>query len=323
MAKGFYDLQALRVFLAVAASGSMTAAARRMALTQSAVSQTMRQLEETFGAVLVDRARRPLTLTAAGVALQRHALPMVDEAELLRAAVRQAASAKLPELRVGIIDSFAATVGPALIRELLAEAVRLSFRSGLAYDQTEGLLGRNLDFIVTSDPMEDVDGLERHLILTEPYVLLLPRGTRARAGVADLHALAAAHSLVRFSARSQIGAQIERRLRRLGVQAPRTLEVDATDALVAMVAAGLGWAVATPLCLLQVRSRLTGIEIVPFPAAGEGHFTRQLHLIARSGEYGALPARVAALSRDILRRDSLPAMARLLPGLKPQPAAGT
>ena len=40
---------------------------------------------------------------------------------------------------------------------------------------------------------------------------------------------------------------------------------------------------------------------------------RQLHLIARSGEYGELPQRVAQLSCDILRRDCVPELRKLVP----------
>lgn len=317
--KIIYDLHALKVFLAVSSSGNMTSAAARLGLTQSAVSQAIRQLEEILDTVLIDRSQRPLALTAAGRVLQRHAAPIVEDTESLATIVRQAGASKVPELRIGIIDSFASTVGPSLIRSLLGQVAHLSFRSGLAHDQAEGLLSRNLDLIISSDALDDVDGLDRYPILSEPFVLLLPDRIAAAHPKPELKTLAVSDSLIRFSARSQIGAQIERHLRRLGIKAPRLLEVDATDALVAMVAAGLGWAIATPLCLLQVRSQASGVRVLPFPGTA---FVRQLHLIARSGEYGELPQRVAQLSCDILRRDCLPEMRRSVPWLRSQLVIG-
>lgn len=313
------DLDALKVFLSVSTCGNMTTAARRLGLTQSAVSQSIRQLEDDLGSVLFDRAKRPLKLTAAGTILQRHAAPLVEDAATLATVVRQAGASKVDELRVGIIDSAASTLGPSLIRSLLGQTERLSFRSGLAHDQSEGLLNRNLDLIISSDTMDDVDGLDRYLILTEPFVLLLPDKLGATNEAPDLKALAGVHSLIRFSARSQIGAQIERHLRRLGVKAPRLLEVDATDSLMAMVRAGLGWAIATPLCLLQARSLIGSMRVVPFPAQG---FVRQLHLFARSGEYGDLPQRVADLACEILKRECLPELRKLVPWLRTQFAIG-
>lgn len=313
------DLNALKVFLAVSTCGNMTTAARRLGLTQSAVSQSIRQLEENLGSVLLDRAQRPLKLTAAGTILQRHAAPLVEDAATLATVVRQAGASKVDELRIGIVDSAASTIGPSLIRSLLAQTDRLSFRSGLAHDQSEALLSRNLDLVISSDSMDDVDGLDRYPILTEPFVLLLPDKLGAVNAAPDLKALAAGHSLIRFSARSHIGSQIERHLRRLGVKAPRLLEVDATDSLMAMVRAGLGWAIATPLCLLQARSLIAGIRVVPFPAQG---FVRQLHLYARAGEYGDLPQRVAQLACDILKRECAPELRKLVPWLRGQFSIG-
>ena len=304
------DLPALRAFAAVCAEGSMTLAARRLGRTQSAVSQGIRQLEEMLGTVLLDRSQRPLALTPAGRLLHRRAAPIVDEVQALITVVRQAGSRKLPELRLGIVDSLAATVGPSLIRTLLARTARLSFHSGLTHDQVEGLRSRELDMIVSGDAMDDSDGLDRYPLLTEPFILVTPPQWSASESQASLKQLAARYSLIRFSARSQIGAQIERQLRRLGVRAPQLLEVDATDALVAMVAAGVGWAIATPLCLLQVYARASGVRVRRLP---EPRFLRQLHLIVRSGEYGELPGEIAAQTCKILEKECLSELRRFVP----------
>jgi DNA-binding transcriptional LysR family regulator len=269
-----------------------------------------------MGAVLIDRSQRPVALTATGCVLRRHAQSIIGDAEALEIAVRHAGSSKVQELRIGVVDSFASTVGPSLIKSLLnTTATHLSFRSGLAHDQAEGLLGRDLDFIITSDSLDDVDGLERYVIMSEPFLLLLPDKMGSASELQDLKKLAAGHSLIRFSARSQIGVQIERHLRRLGIKAARLLEVDATDTLVSMVAAGLGWAIATPLCLMQAGGRARGLRALPFLAAG---FNRQLHLITRAGEYGDLPQRIVDLSCDIVRRECMPEIRRLAPWLKNQ-----
>jgi DNA-binding transcriptional LysR family regulator len=151
--------------------------------------------------------------------------------------------------------------------------------------------------------------------MSEPFLLLLPDKMGSASELQDLKKLAAGHSLIRFSARSQIGVQIERHLRRLGIKAARLLEVDATDTLVSMVAAGLGWAIATPLCLMQAGGRARGLRALPFLAAG---FNRQLHLITRAGEYGDLPQRIVDLSCDIVRRECMPEIRRLAPWLKNQ-----
>jgi len=314
-----YNLQSLKAFLAVGATGSMTTAATRLGLTQSAVSQAIRQLEDALGMVVIDRSHRPLALTRAGQVLQRHAQPIIDDAEALTAIVRQAGSSKTPELKLGVVDSFATTAGPELIKALLKATSRMSFRSGLAHDQAEGLLNRSLDLIITSDAMDELDGLERYPLLSEPYLVLLPENMQVSPGELDLRQLAAGYSLIRFSARSHVGAQIERHLRRLGVKASHLLEVDSSDALVAMIGAGLGWGIATPLCLLQVRSRLERVRAVPFPGPV---FIRQLHLITRSGEHGNLPQKVADIACSVLREHCMPELRKLVPWISNQVTIG-
>lgn len=313
------SLHGLRVFLSVSGCGSMTIAAKRLGLTQSAVSQSIRHLEQTLGTLLIDRGGRPLKPTAAGMMLQNRAAALIEDASALAVVVRQASATKAHELRIGIIDSFASTVGPSLIRALLPIVTRLSFRSGLAHDHAEGLLTRNLDVIISSDAMDDVDGLDRYPILSEPFLLILPEKLAATVSNPALKTLATTQSLIRFSARSLIGAQIERHLRRLGVRFPLLLEVDATDTLFAIVAEGLGWGIATPLCVLQARSRTDAIRILPFPSPG---FVRQIHLLSRAGELGTLPEQIARLAREAFLRECAPELDRLLPWLRGQIAMG-
>src|SRR5476649_1653079 len=64
------DMYAVQVFIAVAEEGSMSGAAARMGISQSGVSQMVRQLEEELGVILVNRTTRPLALTPFGIALR-------------------------------------------------------------------------------------------------------------------------------------------------------------------------------------------------------------------------------------------------------------
>lgn len=78
------DLNALAVFALVAEEKSFRAAADRMGVTRSAVSQTIRRLEETLGIALVQRTTRSVSLTEAGEALFGEVAPALAD---MRAAV--------------------------------------------------------------------------------------------------------------------------------------------------------------------------------------------------------------------------------------------
>src|SRR5215471_16008598 len=72
------DLNLLRVFVAIADSGSVTAAARRLYLTQSAVSAALKRLTSAVGAPLFARAGRGLVLTARGRRLLEASRPHLE-----------------------------------------------------------------------------------------------------------------------------------------------------------------------------------------------------------------------------------------------------
>jgi LysR family transcriptional regulator, mexEF-oprN operon transcriptional activator len=120
------DLNLLRVFVVVAESGSVTAAASRLYLTQPAVSAALRRLVSSVGAPLFVRAGRGLTLTARGQRLLASARPHLGA--LIEAALSPATfEAKSSErtVRIGLSDSNETGLLPALLRRLAKEAPRM------------------------------------------------------------------------------------------------------------------------------------------------------------------------------------------------------
>lgn len=76
------DLNRVAVFLAVAEAKSFTTAALRLGVTRSAVSQTIRRMEDRLGIALVQRTSRSVSLTEAGEELYRRVAPAVSEVGL-------------------------------------------------------------------------------------------------------------------------------------------------------------------------------------------------------------------------------------------------
>lgn len=124
-----YDYDGLAVLSAVVREGSFEAAAKILGVTQSAVSQRIRQLEEKAGAVLVVRAR-PCVPTEAGLQLCRH----VDQVSLLQYEV-----VKRMDMLVGREQAAAATIRIAVNNDSLATwfpgvIKRVSRELGLRFD---------------------------------------------------------------------------------------------------------------------------------------------------------------------------------------------
>lgn len=302
------DLRALEIFLRIVESGGMTVAAKRLGLTQSAVSQVIAGLETSLGVQLFDRTMRPLALTPAGSVLHVKAESLLTSIRDTVQSVRQAGSAAMPHLNLAMVDSVAATLGPYLIANLRGLAAQWSIYAGLSPAHNAALKAREADIVISPDAMEDEPNLQRHQIFSEPFVLIVP--STYTGDTKSLHAIAAVLDLIRFSARSLIGKQIERHLRRLRVDAPGQLEFDTSDALAAMVAGGIGWALTTPICLLQAKSHLSGLRCLPLPPPA---FSRNVTVIARGGELGEIPERIAAMSIAAMRESCLPSIAAIAP----------
>lgn len=290
----------------------MAGAARRLGLTQPAISQAVAELEARMGVALFDRSVRPLGLTAAGGVLRQKASALISEARQIVPALRETEHGRLPLIRAGLVDSLSRALSAPLAGRLAGVAEEVSLLAGLTASHASALLSRQLDILVGADELADIEGLERFPLVSEPYVLLLPPGIPAPERVEEMAALARALPLVRFSARSKTGIEVERHLRRLKLDLPRRLEFDTPFGVTAMVAAGEGFAVTTPLCLHEAGVELDRLACRPLPGPA---FSRALTLIARRQEMGRLPREVAAFCRQTLAEMVLPGLRQALPWL--------
>ncbi|GLK66554.1 LysR family transcriptional regulator [Hansschlegelia plantiphila] len=307
-----FDLRSLSIFLAACDAGGMAAAARRLGLTQPAVSLAVADLEARLNAALFDRSVRPLALTAAGALLRQRASALLSEARQIAPVMREAGRRRFPLVRVGLVDSLSRALAAPLAAHLAGRAEEVSVFSGLTAAHASALVTRNLDMMIGVDDLGDMPGLERWPIVAESYMLATPKGTAPVETVADLERLSAELRFARYSARSSTGVDIDRHLRRLGLELPRSLEFDTPHGVTAMVANGGHFAITTPLCLFEAAHDLSGIDFAPTPGP---QLRRQLTLVAYRHQLGRLPAEVADVMRDTLRAEIIPEIESAAPAL--------
>lgn len=108
------DFRQYAIFAQVAAAGSMSAAAKRLSMTPSAVSQTIRSLETRSGVLLLHRSTRRLSLTEAGERCLPHCRRLLDAGEAAAASIEQARDAPSGELRIAAPAGFGSHVSLAL-----------------------------------------------------------------------------------------------------------------------------------------------------------------------------------------------------------------
>jgi len=306
--RGWLSLRMIETFVAVVQQDGMTNAAARLGTTQSAVSQAITAIEAGLGTQLIDRSVRPMQVTLFGAKFYEHAVEVLRGARELEQVVEGRNGERLPLLRIGMTDSFASTVGPHLLREIAPLASRWSVASGVAHTSHKALVEQAVDLMFTSEEVERGADLVVLPVLREPFFVVAPKGLATRG--TTMESLAAKLPLIRYSARAFIGRQVETYLQHQDLVLPRQYELDTSDAVLAMVKAGLGWTITTPLCVLKTAPALRDFVYLPLRAP-TAH--RRLRLVAHRDQHAELWARVAETARELLTKEWIPAIRKLAP----------
>jgi DNA-binding transcriptional LysR family regulator len=314
------DWGLLASWVAVVETGSISDAAKRLGISQAGVSQRIKALEAMLDTTLLDRATRPARATAAGQRLFEQATVILQSAGQMVESVRNVTRAKRVVVRLGCVDSFAATVGPIIIKALAGTAHQIRLWSGIT-PTLDGLLdARQLDMAVTTTGMAPSPGITRQKLFSESYFVVLPKSFEIDR-LTTLTDLSRHLPLIRYSARSSIGQHVDAYLVSNADNIERTCEFDASDPMMSLVAAGLGFSVTTTLCIWQSRHFASDIRLVPLSAFSRNGrpyhpLSRSFYLAFREKELGHLPGDLYELLRLACKNQVAKDIAKVL-GLKP------
>lgn len=288
----------IEVFVATAEERSITAAARRLGASASAVSQQLTNLEGALGVALLVRNSRPVTLTPAGEAFRRRAQSILNEAAQARAELSVAGETALTRLRLGVIEDLEADVTPQLLVRMAErqEGCQFLLETGASHFLYDQLEAEALDVIIAAEMGEAPAWAETHPILSEGFVVAAPQGMVEDEG--DLLTQLKAHPLVQYTTRHHMGRLIETHLAQQNLRLAHRFELDSYHAILALVGQGVGWTILPPLALLRARRVIGSLELYDLPFAP---LSRQIVLMARQGVLEDVPGVVAGELRDLLR----------------------
>ena len=313
------EIGALRVFAAVAEAETLTQAAERLGITQSAVSQTIKQLESQTETQLVVTRSRPIKLTPSGQVLRDYAYQIINDTQRMLADVRMTATGGLLPLNVGMVDSFCDVAGLQFMQQVTPFVSKLALRTGLGSSLSQDLINRNLDLLITSDPIDDHPWLERRPILRDPFVMIVPE-KYAQDGAATPAWLAENVPFVHYSKQSRLGALTDLIARRLDIELQTVFELDSTQTLMRFVQSGQGWAITTGLCMVRYPNLLEDCRVLQL---ANGANARYLTMLCRQKELGTLPDQIADICRAIYSDEIVPQLNQIAPWLDQQAYAIT
>jgi DNA-binding transcriptional LysR family regulator len=173
----------LRLLLAVDRTGSFTAAAGELGMTQSAVSHAVRACERRIGVVLFDRGRSGAKATAAGVRALIHARQILRQLDLLRDEARDAAAGTVTgRLQIAAFRSAAAHLLPPALERLTNRYPALKPRVTIVPELGRGTAGEVADgradiaIATLAEEAKLPAGLLAGDLINEPYLFVHPTG---------------------------------------------------------------------------------------------------------------------------------------------------
>jgi LysR family transcriptional regulator for metE and metH len=260
----------LEVLRAVEAGGSLTAAAERLHLTQSALSHSIRKLEQQLGTPLWLREGRQLQLTQAGkylLALANRLLPQFEHAELQ---IDQFARGQAGTLRIGMechpcYQWLLKVVGPYLGHW---PTVDVDVKQKFQFGGIGALFGHDIDLLVTPDPLHR-PGLVFEPVFDYEQVLVVHSGHRLAhndwISAQDLEP----EILITYPVAVERLDVYTHLLLPANIRPARHKTIETTDIMLQMVAAGRGVA-ALPRWLVQEYQQRMAIVPVQLGETGIG-----------------------------------------------------
>jgi DNA-binding transcriptional LysR family regulator len=187
------ELRHLRYFLSVADCEGFSPAARKLHVSQSAISEQIRNLEEEIGVPLIDRNQRHLKLTPHGEIFLEEARNVLSAADHAVEMAQRSARGETGNLAIGFFVWGVGAFFPKLIREYRRRypGVRLSLFEMTAAAQNEAFASGRIDIGFTR-PLEPPfsETLESELLYRDPIVAVLPRTHPLAKGSIRVEALA-------------------------------------------------------------------------------------------------------------------------------------
>lgn len=266
-------LRELKTFLAVVRHGTFARAGAQIGLTQSAVSAQIQRLEDELGFALFDRTGRSASLNAAGKRTVEVAQELLGV--YARLATQGAVSENAGLLRVGAIASVQSSLLVGAIQQFRAvlPGWRIRVSPGVSLNLLAQVDSGEFDLaVIIKPPFALPRELKWHLLVSEPFVLLVPR----KLAKESWRVLLAREPLIRYDRNSFGGRLVDRFLKRMRINVNDVVELDELQGIVGLVAAGVGVAILPQAATLHIPS---GVREITF---GNDTFYREVGIVERA-----------------------------------------
>jgi DNA-binding transcriptional LysR family regulator len=236
------EIKQLKAFLAIAETRTFTAGAKRVNVTQAAISMQIRQLEDELDLQLFTRTPRRVILTEAGEHLLERARSILREHDAAIAEIAELGGVERGRLRIGSASAeFASFQLPRILKKLIDRYpnAELTMSAGTSERLVEKLLHGDIDIAFVSLPVENKAITTERLFSDEIVAIAHPSHPRARKrtiAAADL----AREKLILGERGGNTRRLIDRFFAAAGLKPNIVMELSRQEAINQMVEAGMG-----------------------------------------------------------------------------------
>ena len=296
----------LRSLIEVVELGSFTKAAKRLHLTQPAISQQIRELERRCGLPFVECVGKSAFATPAGRELITHGRRIIADSEHALAVVRHHRQGTAGRAHIGTGPTALVYFLPPALRKLrdAHPDIEIVVTSGTTHTISEGLLSNVLDIGFTALPVEAKE-LDAVPVRTDPMVAILPATEHAipdKMTPSDVASRALILEYQRVPHRQLSRAWLQAG----GVAVQPAMEFDSIEAIKSAVSAGLGIAI-VPEPAMSHAPPLNSIVVRPL----DPPLVRTLGLVQRQGRVATSAVKLVREAIMRLRTDDIEAQPKL------------
>jgi len=287
------DLILIESLLAVAEAGTITAAAERVNVSQSALSRRLQQLEIELGADLLVRGRHGVELTELGRTTARHGRSMLDRYELLRRDIAEHLGLRDGTVRVGGGATVTSFLLPAAIAafQQAHPGIRFYVKEAGSHEVAAAVAAGELELGVVTLPIRVPDVEVADLVRDD--IVLVGRSDHplasGRVTARDLRG----QTFIAFEPDSVIRHIIDRRLQSAGIEVEIAMELRSIPSILRMVATTQSLAFVSSLSL----STEPNVTVIPVRSLS---ISRKLGVVTRR----AFPLSPAAQRFSEILRDT-------------------
>ncbi len=257
------DSKQLRTFVSLARTGSFTATAKEVFITQSAVSHSMRALETELGCRLLNRVGKRTTLTLEGEQLLRHAEKIIADMVSARASLDKLGKWGETRLRIGASVSACQHLLPNVLRDFKQThpKCRVTLEPGDSPALAEAVREQRIDIALALRPQREPALEFQPLFEDELMFIVAPQHPWVEAGGVARPEITR-QNFILYSRASQTFRTVESFFREEGITLNATMELGSIETIKQLVKLNLGVSV---LATWIARAELKEGSLVAMP----------------------------------------------------------